>query len=57
MLLGFGVDYANGVKDEPTPIDVLTENMIRSKKAFVNAIRMCLAHKEYRFNGFVYRFD
>lgn len=57
VLLGFGVDYANGVKDEPTPIDVLTENMTRSKKAFVNAIRMCLAHKEYQFHGFVYRFD
>lgn len=57
VLLGYGVDYANGVKDEPTPIDVLTGNMNRSKKAFAKAIRLLLSHKTYQFNGFVYRFD
>lgn len=56
VLLGYGVDYANGVKDEPTPIDVLTENMNFSKMAFAQAIKVLLAQKTYQFNGFVYRF-
>ncbi len=56
VLLGYGVDYANGVKDVPTAIDVLTENMNCSKKAFAQAIRLLLAHNSYQFNGFVYRF-
>ncbi len=57
VLLGYGVDYANGVKSEPTPIAVLTENMNRSKEAFAQAIRVLLSHETYQFNGFVYRFD
>jgi 5'-methylthioadenosine phosphorylase len=57
VLLGYGVDYANGVKDEPTPIEVLTENMHRSKEAFAQTVRLLLAYKPYCFNGFVYRFD
>ena len=57
VLLGYGVDYANGVKDEPTPIDLLTENMHNSKMAFAQAIKALLDYKEYQFNGFVYRFD
>lgn len=56
VLLGYGVDYANGVKDEPTPIDILTENMHCSKKAFVRAVEVLLSYKSYHFNGFVYRF-
>ena len=39
VLLGYGVDYANGVKHEPTPVAVLTENMNHSKNAFAQAIR------------------
>lgn len=57
VLLGYGVDYANGVHVETTPINELTENMVRSKIAFADAIRICLLQKEYLFNGFVYRFD
>jgi 5'-methylthioadenosine phosphorylase len=56
VLLGYGVDYANGVKDQPTPIDVLTENMNRSKSAFAQSIRALLSYNAYQFNGFVYRF-
>ncbi len=57
VLLGYGVDYANGVQSEATPIDVLTENMHLSKQVFARAIRMLLAHEKYQFNGLVYRFD
>jgi 5'-methylthioadenosine phosphorylase len=57
VLLGYGVDFANGVQNEPTPVEVLTENMHRSKDAFAGAIRVLLAFNAYRFNGFVYRFD
>jgi hypothetical protein len=45
------------VNEEPTPIDVLTENMNRSKKSFSQAIRVVLSHKTYQFNGFVYVFS
>lgn len=57
VLLGYGVDYANGVQDQPTPIEALTENMYRSKEVFAQAIRILLAHERYQFNGLVYRFD
>lgn len=57
VLLGYGVDYANGVKHEPTPIAVLTENMHRSKGAFAQAIGAVLANQSFQFNGFVYRFQ
>lgn len=57
VLLGYGVDYANGVQDQPTPIEVLTENMHLSKQVFAHAIRILLAYEKYQFNGFVYRFD
>lgn len=56
VLLGYGVDYANGVKSQPTPIDTLTENMNFSKMVFAQAIKVLLAQKTYQFNGFVYRF-
>lgn len=57
VLLGYGVDYANGVQNEPTPIDTLTKNMLCSKQAFAEAIRVLLVHESYQFNGFVYRFE
>lgn len=57
VLLGYGVDYANGVQNEPTPIEVLTDNMHLSKQVFAQAIRVLLVHETYQFNGFVYRFD
>jgi len=57
-LVGFGVDYANGVQKEPTPVEILRENLKKSKIAFTNVIIELL--KKYRvpeFGGFVYRFE
>jgi len=38
-LLGFGVDYANGVSDIPTPIEVLSSNLTNSKGVFLSILR------------------
>jgi 5'-methylthioadenosine phosphorylase len=57
VLLGYGVDYANGVRETPTPIEVLTENMHSSKAAFAVAISQLVSSQSYSFGGFVYRFD
>ncbi len=57
-LLGFGVDYANGVKKEPTPVEELRENLKKSKVAFTNVLRDLI--KKYslpKFEGFIYRFE
>ncbi len=57
-LLGFGVDYANGVKREPTPVEELRENLKKSKMAFTDVIRKLI--KKYRaptFSGYIYRFE
>jgi 5'-methylthioadenosine phosphorylase len=57
-LLGFGVDYANGVKEEPTPIDVLDENLKNSKEVFSTVIRKALESFEVpQFTGFIFRFE
>lgn len=57
-LLGFGVDYANGVAANPTPVEVLLANMELSKKAFIKTIKRFLKdYKEPEFDGFVCRFD
>ena len=56
--LCFGVDYANGVQAEPTPITVLTENMQTSKERFTQVLTRLLADwQRPAFAGFVYRFD
>lgn len=57
-LLGFGVDYANGVKDEPTPVEILSENLKNSKAVFTTIIKKVI--KSYavpQFTGFIFRFD
>lgn len=57
-LLGYGVDYASGVGKEPTPVEVLTANLEKSKHVFIGIIENIL--KEYerpKFEGFVYRFE
>lgn len=57
-LVGFGVDYANGVQAEPTPVDVLDANIVASKaalQAIVTNAAAALAAGEYK--GFVYRFE
>jgi len=57
-LLGFGVDYANGVQDEPTPIGLLRANLKKSKDAFASVIRRLLEnYHQPKFEGFIYRFE
>jgi 5'-methylthioadenosine phosphorylase len=57
-LLGFGVDYANGVSDIPTPIEVLRLNLINSKGVFLSILKKLIANfEEPRYAGFIYRFD
>ena len=56
-LIGFGVDYANGVVDEPTPVEVLNENLKMSKNVFVSTIKKLIEdYSAPRFGGFIYRF-
>ncbi|HEY9844350.1 MAG: MTAP family purine nucleoside phosphorylase [Candidatus Sericytochromatia bacterium] len=56
--LCFGVDYANGVQSEPTPIATLEANMQASRKQFLQVIEGFLkAYRPVAFEGFVYRFD
>jgi len=57
-LLGFGVDYANGVQKEPTPVEVLGENSKKSRIVFTNAIRELIKNYSIpEFTGFIYRFE
>lgn len=57
-LIGFGVDYANGVAEEPTPVEVLDENLKKSKDVFVATIKKLIAdYRAPRFGGFIYRFE
>ena len=58
LLLGFGVDYANGIAEKPTPVETLNENMEKSRPAFRNAIDTFIRHFEPpEFEGFLYRFE
>ena len=58
VLIGFGVDYANGVKDEPTPVELLSQNIEKSKAAFSSVIQKIIKnYKEPAFEGLVYRFE
>lgn len=58
-LLGFGVDYANGVKPEPTPVEVLDANVAASRQVFgVIVAAAAAALDTCTFDtGFVYRFE
>jgi len=57
-LAGFGVDYANGVQSEPTPIQTLQENLGHAKEAFTSLVHSLIQdEEEYSFENFVYRFD
>jgi 5'-methylthioadenosine phosphorylase len=57
-LLGFGVDYANGVSADPTPIEILRLNLINSKGVFLSILKKMIAnYSEPRYAGFIYRFD
>ncbi len=56
-LLGYGVDYANGVADQPTPVEALQINLINSKSVFVSIINKLIQnYTAPRFEGFIYRF-
>ncbi|MGD9347898.1 MAG: MTAP family purine nucleoside phosphorylase [Candidatus Aminicenantes bacterium] len=57
-LLGFGVDYANGVSDIPTPVEILRLNLVNSKGVFLSILEKLIENfKQPRFAGFIYRFD
>lgn len=56
-LIGFGVDYANGVSDQPTPVEALQLNLINSKSVFVSIINKVMQNYVVpSFEGFIYRF-
>jgi len=60
-LLGFGVDYCNGVVPEPTPVEELEANLERSREVFAKAIKALLEREdldEVAFDsGVVFRFE
>ncbi|MBF0201571.1 MAG: MTAP family purine nucleoside phosphorylase [Desulfamplus sp.] len=58
QLIGFGVDYANGVMEEPTSAQELNENICKSNAMLRNLITDAVEKLEgVAFdNGFVYRF-
>jgi purine nucleoside phosphorylase len=58
VLLGFGVDYANGVAEEPTPVETLNSNMEKSTAVFAEIIDAILKNMDSpEFDGFIYRFE
>jgi purine nucleoside phosphorylase len=59
-LLGFLTDYANGVREEATPVETLIEMMAASTEAFASVLRGALpraAASALKPPGVVYRFD
>jgi 5'-methylthioadenosine phosphorylase len=60
-LLGFGVDYANGVSKEPTPVEALNDNIGQSGAVFKKLIRGVMDTLDDDIccydGGFVYRFE
>jgi purine nucleoside phosphorylase len=59
-LLGYATDYANGVTDEPTPIEELLRLIADSSEVFARvlpAVVAQLAGLEPRAPGIVYRFE
>lgn len=58
-LLGFGVDYANGVSTERTPVDTLKANLTLGKACFESLIRGLSTTGEAppAFENFIYRFE
>ncbi|NBB79962.1 MAG: phosphorylase [Verrucomicrobia bacterium] len=58
-LVGFGVDYANGVSDERTPVETLKTNLQRGKDCFEFIVKQLSGADEPapEFENFVYRFE
>ncbi len=58
-LLGFATDYANGVRDEPTPVETLAALIARSTETFAAVLRDSLPRVDRAAltpSGTVYRF-
>jgi purine nucleoside phosphorylase len=59
-LLGYATDYANGVKDEPTPVDELVRLIGASGDVFAKVLGLAvpmLAGRRVEAPGTVYRFE
>lgn len=57
-LLGVGVDYANGVAEEPTPAEVMRDNLKKSKSVFTTVLKKLIKiYSEPRLREFIYRFE
>jgi len=60
-LIGFGVDYANGVIEVPTPVETLNMNLKSAKKTFLKLIPVILDSISddmiFYDNGFIYWFE
>ncbi len=60
QLIGFGIDYANGVSREPTPIEVLNGNLDLASKVIPSLIKEIIINLDpnsISFEGFLYRFE
>jgi len=56
-LLGYGVDYANGVSQRPTPVETLRSNLRNSQSVFLAIIKRVIRnYVAPEFEGFIYRF-
>lgn len=57
-LVGFGVDYANGVQSAPTPVEELDKNLASAQETFLTLVRELREPEDgFPFQNFVYRFD
>lgn len=57
-LAAFGIDYANGVSDIPTPVETLQANLEKSKTWFRSLMENLQEPEEgFTFQNFVYRFE
>jgi len=59
-LLGYATDYANGVKDEATPVEELLRLIAQSAEAFASVLTEALpalAQRKSTSPGVIYRFD
>ncbi|HEY3373781.1 MAG TPA: MTAP family purine nucleoside phosphorylase [Candidatus Aquicultor sp.] len=60
LLIGFGIDYANGVSDAPTPIEVLDANLKLGSQVMPVLIKGIVSATDVdtiSAEGFLYRFE
>jgi 5'-methylthioadenosine phosphorylase len=56
-LVAFGVDYANGVHTEPTPVETLNQNLEKGRNLFLQLMQdLTEPENGFAFENFVYRF-